>query len=88
VSRRRSGFPIFLITLFFAIEDLVEQLTRIFLGIFRRLLHSLGRFLKGSTGYIRRIAHIVIGYSTAAIITHTNIYFRFAFSSGIRLNDF
>jgi len=52
-ARRRSRFPIFLITLFFAIEKLVEQLTRIFLGIFRRLPHSFSRRFKGFVCYVR-----------------------------------
>jgi len=74
-ARRRSRFPIFLITLFFAIEKLVEQLTRIFLGIFRRLPHSFSRRFKGFVCYVRRIAHIVIGHSTAAIIAYRKLSF-------------
>jgi hypothetical protein len=55
-------------------------LTRIFLGVFGRLLHSFGRFLKSLICYVRTIAHIVIRHSTAAIVADINLSFRLPFS--------
>ena len=67
--------PILIIALLLRIDDLVEQLTRIFLGIFGGLLHRFGSFLKRFVCYVRRIAHVVVRHSTAAIVTHINLSF-------------
>jgi hypothetical protein len=53
--------PILIIALLLRIDDLVEQLTRIFLGIFGGLLHRFGSFLKGFVRYIRSIAMSLLG---------------------------
>ena len=71
--------PILIIALLLRIADLVEQLTRIFLGIFGGLLHRFGSFLKGFVCYIRSIAHVVVRHSTAAVVAHNNLSFRFCF---------
>jgi hypothetical protein len=61
--------------LLLSIDDFVEQLTGIFLGIFGGLLHSFSRFFKGFICYVCGIVHVVIRHSTAAIVAHRKLSF-------------
>jgi hypothetical protein len=61
--------------LLLTIDDFVEQFTGIFLGVLGGLLHRFGRLLKGLVCYVRRIAHIVIGHSTATVVTPRKLSF-------------
>lgn len=74
----RLRFPILGGALFFGIDHFFEQLTRISLGVFGGLPHNFGSFLKGFVRYVRRIPHIIVRHSAAAVVAHIKSLLLFA----------
>lgn len=61
-----TGFAVRLLFL----EDFFQQLKSIPFCFFRGLVDSLGRFLECLIGHVPRIAHIIVGHFTSAVIAH------------------